>query len=238
MAESRWRRAGRVLRDPWSLLVTAVGAGSAWAVGLPVFGIAGVGVGMLGVAAAVGAMAAAPYDGDRGPAAAERPDRPLRRGTPQFRQIERLEQYRHELAGLVRDDPAPVVGGPAQDALEATDAALHTTRTAASSVDALDEALGRAGRIAGGMGSAKRLDGPVGRMTRRRQELLGSITTAVDGVGEVFAKLLELSATSADSTYHGAGPDPVAEVNNSLDTVREVLAELATASRNAVVERR
>ena len=47
-------RALRSLRDPWSLVVAGIGAGSAWAVGLPVGAAGLVGAGMLGVAAVVG----------------------------------------------------------------------------------------------------------------------------------------------------------------------------------------
>ena len=46
-------RPGR-LRDPWSLVVAGIGAGSAWAIGLPVGAVGLVGAGMLGVAALVG----------------------------------------------------------------------------------------------------------------------------------------------------------------------------------------
>jgi hypothetical protein len=54
MAGSFVSRAARALRDPWSLVVAGIGAGSAWAIGLPVGAVGLVGAGMLGVAAVVG----------------------------------------------------------------------------------------------------------------------------------------------------------------------------------------
>lgn len=227
MAGSLSDRMQRVFRDPWSWLVTAVGTGSAWAVGLPVVGVAGVGLGMLGVAAAVGVL------GGRGPEVPPAPD--LRPGTVQQRQVSRLQDYRRDLRTLQQDDLPTFVAGPAADAVSAAELATGTATEVALAVDALDEALGRAGRLSATMAAGDRVQGPVGRMTARRYALLDQLTSAVDGVGEVYAKLLELS-TGVDP-LGGADPslrppDPVAEVNSSLDTVRVVLAEMLSAARS------
>ena len=78
MAGSFVSRAARALRDPWSLVVAGVGAGSAWAIGLPVGAVGLVGAGMLGVAAVVGGA----IRGDGGDNAEPEPP-PLRPGTVQ-----------------------------------------------------------------------------------------------------------------------------------------------------------
>lgn len=66
----------------------------------------------------------------------------------------------------------------------------------AASIDALDGALGQAGQVARQMSETHRVAGSVERMLARGQELLSKLTSAVDGVGELYTKLLELSATS------------------------------------------
>lgn len=227
MAGSVSDRVQRVFRDPWSWLVTAVGTGSAWAVGLPVVGVAGVGLGMLGVAAGVGMLSG------RGAEQAP-PPREVKPGTPQHRQVRRLQDYRRDLQYLQQPELPLFVAGPAADAVSAADLATGTATEVALAVDALDDALARAGRLSATMASGDRVQGPVGRMAARRQALLGRLAEAVDGVGEIYAKLLELSAgvdPLLDTDPALQRPDPVAEVNSSLDTVRVVLAEMLTDAR-------
>ncbi|HEY5116423.1 MAG TPA: hypothetical protein VIJ00_12940, partial [Nakamurella sp.] len=105
MAGSFAYRAGRALRDPWSLLVAGVGAGSAWAIGLPVGAVGLVGVGMLGVAAAVGG-AVRGGDDDAGP----EPGPALRPGTVQANLVATLQGYRSDLDHLQQEQLAPAVG--------------------------------------------------------------------------------------------------------------------------------
>ena len=210
MAESRMRRAAQALRDPWSLLAAAVGAGAAWALELPIAGIGAVGVGMLGVAAVVGAIAS----GDRTTA---EPVPALLAGTVQYRLVGTLESYLADLTRLQSGQPAGVLSSQAADAVDAARSARTVAVSVGSSIDALDAALGQAGQVARQMSALDKVAGPMERMLTRREQLLGKLTSAVDGVGELYTKLLELSATpdltlSAQADH---GPDPVAEVNDS-----------------------
>jgi hypothetical protein len=82
------------------------------------------------------------------------------------------------------------------------------------------------------MSEADRVAGPVERMVARREELLGKLMSAVDGVGELYTKLLELSTTdlSVDLALDQK-IDPVSDVNSSLDSIRGAFAELETAAQ-------
>jgi len=76
--------------------------------------------------------------------------------------------------------------------------------------------------------------GSVQRMMQRRHDLLVKLTAAVDEVGEVYAKLLELSTTANLVGVETDGVSDAAQVNDSLDAIRGVFAELeadASATR-------
>lgn len=227
MGESRLRRAARSLADPWSLLAASVGAGAAWALSLPVVGIGVVGVGMLGVAAAAGALQAGRNDD------AARPAEPvLVQGTVQYRSVSALESYLADLTRLQAGPMTALLAAQAADAVQAATSARSVAVTVAGSVDQLDSALVRATEVAQQMTARDPVIALVRRMHDRREELLAKLATAVDGVGEVYARLLELSATSAGLGSDSiAGPDPVAEVNLSLDAIRQAFAELDTAAQ-------
>ncbi len=221
------RRAAASLRDPWSLLVTAIGAGSAWAIGLPFGGIAAVGAGMLGAAAAVGAAVAGGRDD---------PDAvPLAKGTPQRALVDELENYRDELDRLREGDLPAALHASAADSVTAADSALATSRKVAAAVDGLDNALGQAGKVASRLPGSTEVRGSVNRMVARRHQLLGKLATAVNGVGEVYAGLLELSSTASLAGVGTDGLDDVDRVNESLDALRSAFDELerdASASRS------
>jgi len=71
-------------------------------------------------------------------------------------------------------------------------------------------------------------------MMQRRHDLLAKLTAAVDEVGEVYAKLLELSTTANLVGVETDGVSDAAQVNDSLDAIRGVFAELeadASATR-------
>jgi hypothetical protein len=222
MVESRMRRAAQALRDPWSLVATAVGVGAAWALGFPVVGIVVVGVAMLGVVGVVGALSK-----DAG----DEPE--LKYGSDQYRLVRTLESYRGDLVRF-RGGPVPgLLVQRAADAVAAADSAQTVARGVAVSLDGLDSALLRSSQVADTMTTADRVAGPVSRMTARRQELLTKLGSAVDGVGELYTKLLELSTTPEMTGMKtvGAGIDPVADVNDALDAIRGAFAELDSASR-------
>ncbi len=223
MAESRMRRAAQMLRDPWGLLVAAVGGGAAWAVGLPVLGAGAVGVGMLAAAAAVGALSGRGAEDDE-------PD--LRSGTQQHRLVTTLDGYLDNIRNLQRDKSSTLVADRAAEAVTAGTSARAVSLRVAAAVDDLDDALNRAGQVARQMSSESRVTGPLARMSERRSRLLANLSGAVDGVGELYTKLLELSAT-ADDAAAAAGIDPVAELSSSLDSIREAFAELDTDAGKA-----
>lgn len=230
MPESRMRRAAQALRDPWSLLAAVVGAGAAWALALPVAGIGAVGVGMLAVAAVAGAAAS-----DR-TATVEAAAPVLVPGTIQFRLVGTLDRYLEDLTRLAAGALAPVLAGQSADGVEAARSARAVAVRVAGSIDVLDIALAQADQVARRMTSADKVAGPLVRMAARRRGLLGKLSAGVDGVGELYTKLLELSATPelvSGSTLDLA-PDPVAEVNDSLDAIRGAFAELGSAARTAI----
>ena len=71
-------------------------------------------------------------------------------------------------------------------------------------------------------------------MAQRRDDLLRKLSDAVEEVGEVYAKLLELSTTADLVGVDTDGVSDAARVNDSLDAIRSVFAELeadASATR-------
>lgn len=226
MPESRVRRAAQALRDPWSLLAASVGAGAAWALALPVAGIGAVGVGMLGVAAVAGALS-------RSSAPQRSAEPELVPGTVQQRSVRTVESYLADLTRLHGGPTVPLLAGQADDAVQAATSARSVAVTVARSVDQLDAAIARATEVARQMTAGEKVAALIERLQRRRTELLAKLTAAVDGVGELYARLLELTTTAevtAEVTGGAAGPalDPVAEVNVSLDAIRQAFAELQT----------
>jgi hypothetical protein len=221
MAGSFLTRAARALRDPWSLVVAGVGAGSAWAIGLPVGAVGLVGAGMLGVAAVVGGA----VRGDGGDTA-ESGLPPLRPGTVQANLVATLNGYRANLEQLQGTELAPAVGVSAFQAVEAARSAESVANRVARAVDAVDVAVGRAEGVARQMPRSGEVRASVQRMMDRRRDLLTKLTDAVDEVGEVYAKLLELSTTANLVGVETDGVTEAAQVNDALDAIRGVFAEL------------
>ena len=219
MAGSFVSRAARALRDPWSLVVAGVGAGSAWAIGLPVGAVGLVGVGMLGVAAAVGGAV-------RGDGESADPAAPLRKGTVQAGLVTTLQGYRRDLEHLERTQLVPAVAVSAAQAVEAARSADSVANRVARAVDAVDDAVGRAEDVSRRMPRSGEVRASVGRMLERRRALLEKLTAAVDEVGEVYAKLLELSTTAALAGVDTDGVSEASHVNDSLDAIRGAFAEL------------
>ncbi len=212
-------RALRSLRDPWSLVAAGIGAGSAWAVGLPVGAAGLVGAGMLGVAAVVGG--AVRKDGQDEPE-----QRELRRGTVQADMLHTLQGYRADLEKLASGPQAPAVGVTAREAVDAAAEAERIARTVALAVDAVDDALSRAQQVARQMPRSDEVRASVQRMADRRGQLLAELNGAVDEVGELYAKLLELSTTAGLVGMEVDAASRAAGVNDSLDAIRAVFAEL------------
>jgi hypothetical protein len=221
MAGSFVSRAARALRDPWSLVVAGVGAGSAWAIGLPVGAVGLVGAGMLGVATVVGGA----MRGDSGDSSEPEPP-PLRPGTVQAQLVSTLRGYRTDLEQLQSTALAPAIGVSAVQAVEAARNADSVANRVARAVDAVDDAVGRAEGVARQMPRSGEVRASVQRMLERRHDLLTKLTNAVDEVGEVYAKLLELSTTANLVGVQTDGVTEAAQVNDSLDAIRGVFAEL------------
>jgi hypothetical protein len=220
MAGSFLSRAANALKDPWSLVVAGIGAGSAWAIGLPVGAVGLVGAGMLGVAAVVGGA----VRGNGQQAEPEPP--PLRSGTIQAQLVGTLHGYRTDLDQLQQSSLAPAVAISAVQAVEAARNAESVANRVARAVDAVDDAVVRAEGVARQMPRSGEVRASVQRMMQRRSGLLGKLTEAVDEVGEVYAKLLELSTTANLVGVDTDGASEAAQVSDSLDAIRGVFAEL------------
>ena len=223
MAGEFLARAGRALRDPWSLVAAGIGAGSAWAIGLPVGAVGLVGAGMLGVAAVVGGAvrsdAVAPGD---------TPAPRLRPGTVQAGLVDALRGYRTDLEQLQRRQLEPAVAMSATEAVDAARSAETVANRVARAVDAVDDAVGRAQGVERQLPRSGEVRASVQRMTQRRSDLLSKLSDAVEEVGEVYAKLLELSTTADLVGVQTDGVSEAARVNDSLDAIRGVFAELET----------
>ncbi len=221
-------RASRALRDPWSLLVAGVGVGSAWAIGLPAGAVALVGGGMLGVAAVVGgAVRGNDQSGEPTPP-------PLRPGTVQAQLVSTLRGFLLDLERVRSAGLAPAVAIQAENAVDAARSAERVANRVARAVDAVDEAVGKVQGVARQMPRSDEVRASVQRMSGRRRDLLSKLSAAVDEVGEVYAKLLELSTTADLAGVQTDGSGDAARVNDSLDAVRLVFAELeadASATR-------
>ncbi len=229
MAGDFLARAGRALRDPWSLVVAGIGAGSAWAIGLPVGAVGLVGAGMLGAAAVVGGAVRSETAAPDEPAAP-----PLRPGTVQYGLLGTLTGYRADLEQLQRRRLEPAVAVSAAQAVDAARSAEAVANRVARAVDAVDDAVVRAVGVARQLPRSAEVRGSVQRMAQRRDELLRKLSDAVEEVGEVYAKLLELSTTADLVGVDTDGVSEAARVNDSLDAIRGVFAELeadASATR-------
>lgn len=222
------RRAGTAVREPWVMVTSLLGGGLAWAVGIPVAAAAVVAVLMLAVATLVGVFR--PVSDDR-PAADPR----LRAGTEHLELLRTLDGYIADLRVLRESSGLPdVVKDPAIDALvAATNAREGAVRTAAS-IDGLEEALERSSRVnarwAGSVGSEE-IGGSVARMQRRRDDLLGRLSTAVREIAELYTKLLEASATAGGGGFDD-DMDAIGDVSESLDSLRTAFAELEAADED------
>jgi hypothetical protein len=227
MAGSFLSRAAGALKDPWSLVVAGIGAGSAWAIGLPLGAVGLVGAGMLGVAAVVGGAV-------RGAGQSTEPEPPpLRPGTIQAQLVGTLHGYRNDLEQLRQGTLAPAVAVSAEQAVEAAHNAENVANRVARAVDAVDDAVTRAQGVARQMPRSGEVRASVQRMMQRRNDLLEKLTEAVDEVGEVYAKLLELSTTANLVGVDTDGASEAAQVSDSLDAIRGVFAELEADASTA-----
>ena len=222
LARRTGQLSSRAARDPWTVLVAGVGAGTAWATGLPVGAAGLVGAGMYCVATVAGVLRGGTGD----PATPEPAPPPPRPGTVQAHLVNTLHDYR---IGLERLQQTRLVDALAVTAAQATDAARAAEAVAnrvAHAVDAVNTAAARADRIAQQMTHPTQVLESILRMKQRRSDLLAGLTQAVDEIGEVYAKLLELTTTTDLLCLPTNEVTEVAEVSQSLDVIRAVFAEL------------
>ena len=137
-----------------------------------------------------------------------------------------LHGYRTDLGRLQQEQLEPAVAMTAVQAVEAARSAESVANRVARAVDAVDDAVGRAEGVARQLPRSGEVRASVQRMTQRRAELLNKLGEAVEEVGEVYAKLLELSTTADLVGVQTDGVTEAAQVNDSLDAIRGVFAEL------------
>lgn len=209
-------RALEAVRDPWVLLLAALGTGVAWAVGIHLLLAVVVGVAM--VATGTTLMAVIGSGGEQGSLR-------LAARTPQRDQLRALDEYVERLRELRSSPLAEDITSTVIEALSAAESSRESAVRKVAAIDALDSALELALPRASSRAAAPAgVSSSVTRMAQRRTEMLERLSVAVDQVAEVYAKILEL-ATSVDSTHLG-GYDPVAEVSASLDNLRGAMAAL------------
>jgi hypothetical protein len=224
---SSWRasktRGTRTLRNPWNLLVAGVGVGAAWAIGLAPGAAGLVGAGMLGVATVVSVARVTDKDLEAVQPATPR----VRAGTIQSKLVNSLHDYRVNLEILQRAPHTQAVASTAVQATEAARAAETAANRIVRAVDKIDDAVVRADHIARQTSHSTGVQESVERMKKQRQVLLARLTTTVTEIGEVYAKLVELTTTAATFAIHADELSEARQVNETLDVIRGVFADLA-----------
>lgn len=227
MSARDWRAAWWVAKDPWIYLVSAVGGGVAWDVGIPAVGAGAIGVAMVATGVVVNSFVKS--SGEDVSWGRERDPAPsLRLGTPQAGLIQSLQGYLADLSKLRHSDIPDAIQNSAIDALVAADGASAQAGRVAEAIDRLDDAIARSGKVADQM-TSDRADGvraSLDRMKQRREALLSRLDTAVADVAEVYTKLIELSATADTMIVGSHGVSEIEQVNASLDQLRTAFAEL------------
>jgi hypothetical protein len=209
-------RAVASARNPWAWLLSVFGSGMAWAFGASLALAVATGVVMIGTAISVGALTRW-----RG----EAPEQ-LRPGTRQQELVVLLDGHVRSLRALQTASLPDVVQSKTETALAAADAARPSVLQMAAAVDALDDAISAAREVSGqGDHAVESIKKTIVRLSARRATLFEKLTAAVDEVAEVYAGLLEVSATartmgvSVDDTEVGA-------VNDAVTLLQMTFAEL------------
>jgi len=183
---------------------------------------------MFGVATVVGVVRGRTND-------LESPDpapRPLRAGTVQANLVNTVHDYRVSLELLQQPRPVQAVAAAGVQAAEAARTAETVANRVARALDAIDDAVTRADRIARQMAGPAQVQESVQRMNLHRRDLLTGLTTAVDEIGEVYTKLLELSTTTDLLGMHTDEFTEATQVSRSLDVIRGVFADLDALDRS------
>ena len=210
------------VRDPWALLLAVFGGAVVWAFGTSVLVSGATAAAMLATAAGISALTRS---------ADEQAER-LRAGTRQFALIALLDGHLRSLRALQTAALPDVVSAKVDAALAAADTARPAVLRLAAAVDALDEAISAAGKVSGqGAHASESISKTVARLRARRATLFGGLTAAVDEVAEVYAGLLELSAT-ARTIGIALDDSEVACVNDAVALMQMTFAELEADAAN------
>lgn len=211
------RNARAQVRDPWVLLTSGLGAGGAWAVGIPVLEAGLVGGTMLASGALLTALS-----GKKAPQAPAR----LKAGSEQAKAVRALDGYLEDLRGLQARTLPDAVTSSAIEALVAADGARAVALQVAQAIGGLDQAIARGREVASSRGTTGALSA-VSRMVARRDALLTKLNRNVDEVAEVYTRLLELSATVGTMGLGENGTADVEGVNASMESLSQAFAELS-----------
>ena len=135
--------------------------------------------------------------------------------------VNTLHDYRVNLELLHQARHPEAVAVTAAQATEAARAAETVANRFARALDAIDDAVTLADRVARQMVRSTQVQESVQRMMQQRRDLLSGLTTAVDEVGEIYAKLLELAAATDLLGMHTDEIREATPVNQSLTTSAE-----------------
>jgi hypothetical protein len=158
--------------------------------------------------------------------------RPLRAGTVQANLVNTVHDYRVSLELLQQARPVQAVAAAGVQAAEAARTAETVANRVARVIDAIDDAVTRADRVARQMAGPTQVQESVQRMKQQRRDLLTGLTTAVDEIGEIYTKLLELSTTTDLLGMHTDEFSEATQVSRSLDVIRGVFADLDALDRS------
>jgi hypothetical protein len=158
--------------------------------------------------------------------------RPLRAGTVQANLVNTVHDYRVSLELLQHARPVQAVAAAGVQAAEAARTAETVANRVARVIDAIDDAVTRADRVARQMAGPTQVQESVQRMKQQRRDLLTGLTTAVDEIGEIYTKLLELSTTTDLLGMHTDEFSEATQVSRSLDVIRGVFADLDALDRS------
>jgi hypothetical protein len=183
---------------------------------------------MFGVATLVGVVRGRRNDLE----SSEPAPKPPRAGTVQANLVNTVHDYRVSLELLQQAGPVQAVAAAGVQATEAARTAETVANRVARALDAIDDAVTRADRIARQMAGRTQVQESVQRMKQQRRDLLNGLTTAIDEIGEIYTKLLELSTTTDLLGMHTDELSEATQVSQSLDVIRGVFADLDALDRS------
>jgi hypothetical protein len=222
-----------VVREPWVLLMSGIGAGAGWAVGLTGGTPLLVGAGMLGAA---GVARAFTTEGSGHIGAAPLPE--PRGGTPQARLVSRLRRVADQLERMVPAFAGTALGSSVVEAATGASSSLESAHRLAAAIDGIDEALAgmaddyETSQSPQALRSAQEREAVIVRLKERRTRLLARLEAAYLSAEEVRVRLLEVSATLQSSDVYPTSDSGLTQVSKELDQLRRGLEELdSTAAR-------